>query len=58
MTKIEMARWIVGALYNTDALPAADNVNVARKARLPKGALEHQYGLAIKALDSVGKSFA
>ena len=56
MTKLEMARVIVKALYNMDDLPAINNVHVQRQAKQRKTVLEHRHKLALAALASVGKA--
>lgn len=51
LTKNDMARVIIQALYNLPALPAADhNLVVRRTKRNSKTALEYQHGLAVKVL--------
>ena len=49
LTKLAMARVIVMALYGTDKLPAADNINVRREMNAHNWAgLAHRHALAMK----------
>ena len=50
LTKNDMARVIVQALYNLPALPAADDRRVLRQTRSKKTALQDGHNLAIKIL--------
>jgi hypothetical protein len=50
-TKIDLARVIVQALFNSDKPPAADNVNVKRQARKSKDLLLQFAPRAIEALN-------
>ena len=43
VTKLDMARVIVQALYNLDTLPPADNIHVKRLQRRPRVSLETGY---------------
>jgi hypothetical protein len=52
MTKLDMARTIVQALYRLPQQADEDNWLVKRKKRLPKTTLAYEYNLAIKALDA------
>jgi hypothetical protein len=56
LTKNDMARVVVMALYNSDKLPARDNVNVVRLARKRKEHLEESYDLAHKLLAERGRA--
>jgi hypothetical protein len=54
LTKIDMARVIVTALYNRPALVAADHPEVVRRAR--RGSVElltKQHEMAMRAIQSV-----
>lgn len=54
LTKLDMARIIVQALYNSKKLPAVDNINVKRMAKRSKIELNDSYKLAHKILtDSI-----
>jgi hypothetical protein len=50
LTKNDMARVIVQALFNMPALPATDHFRVVRIAKGKKADLEPQYKLAHKVL--------
>ena len=54
LTKNDMARVIVQALYNMPALPAEDHPEVVKRAqRGTVGSLAKQHDMACKALNSV-----
>ena len=48
MTKTDIARVIVQALYNLPKLPAADNPNVVGQTRKRKAELERMYPQAVR----------
>jgi hypothetical protein len=50
LNKNDMVRIIIQALYNSDKLPARDNVNVIRQARQKKEVLKESYDKAHKIL--------
>jgi len=53
LTKIDMARVIIQALYNLPALPAADHPKVTRRATLNGKILRDQYKMALAAIRSI-----
>jgi hypothetical protein len=53
LTKLDMARVVVTALYNRDALVPADDPEAVRKARvLNVEQLRHQHKLALAVIES------
>ena len=56
LTKNDMARVIVQALYSTDNLPARDNINVKRITRNPKEHLKSLHSRAMNILNAKVKA--
>lgn len=53
LTKTDMARVVVAALYNMKALPPADHFQVTRMVRRSShDELSHQHKLALAAIES------
>lgn len=50
LTKTDLSRVIVQALYGMKDLPAADHFKVTRMAKTKKDHLERQHKLAVKVL--------
>lgn len=58
LTKNDMARVIIQALYNTNELPEQDNINVIRLTRKSKTFLKEQHTIAMNILNrKVKESF-
>lgn len=51
LTKVEMARVVVQALYAMRELPAADHPRVVKMARQPKARLAHNHTMALKVIN-------
>ena len=56
LTKNDMARVIIQALYNTDDLPGPDNVNVKRLTYQSKTFLKEQHKIAMNILNQKVKN--
>ncbi len=52
LTKNDMARVIIQALYNIDKLPDSNNINVIRMAKNKKDLLQDHYTKAINTLNN------
>ena len=50
LSKNDMARVAIQALYNSESFPGSDNINVVRKARMNKAVLKEQYDKAMVVL--------
>ena len=53
VTKLDMARVIVLALYNLKALPAGDDVRVVQQMKHRKDTLARKHKMALAAIASV-----
>ena len=51
LTKNDLSRVIIYALFDLPELPAADHPQVIRRSRLKKTELEYQHRLAMDALE-------